>query len=118
MSGARPETVLKNARELGADLAGVQDVILSHNHGDHTGGLLHLRRELVRENPAALSRVGSHVATSSMRLRTTFKIKKPAGNRAQTTRRRAVIKCPVNWQRRAGARAGRLYRNAAGSLRR
>jgi len=44
-TGARPETVLKNARELKVDLSGVNDVILSHNHGDHTGGLVTLRRE-------------------------------------------------------------------------
>src|SRR5688572_19461426 len=55
-TGAHPDTVLKNARELGVDLAGIQEVILSHNHADHTGGLLHLRRELAKENPAALSR--------------------------------------------------------------
>ncbi len=36
-TGARPETVLRNARELNVDLAGIDDVILSHNHGDHTG---------------------------------------------------------------------------------
>jgi 7,8-dihydropterin-6-yl-methyl-4-(beta-D-ribofuranosyl)aminobenzene 5'-phosphate synthase len=33
---------------------------LSHHHGDHTGGLLTLRRELARKTPTALSRV--HVA--------------------------------------------------------
>jgi 7,8-dihydropterin-6-yl-methyl-4-(beta-D-ribofuranosyl)aminobenzene 5'-phosphate synthase len=33
---------------------------LSHHHGDHTGGLLPLRRELAGKSPAALSRV--HVA--------------------------------------------------------
>jgi 7,8-dihydropterin-6-yl-methyl-4-(beta-D-ribofuranosyl)aminobenzene 5'-phosphate synthase len=55
-TGAHPDTVLKNARDLRVDLAGVTDVILSHNHRDHTGGLLHLRRELAKENPAALSR--------------------------------------------------------------
>jgi 7,8-dihydropterin-6-yl-methyl-4-(beta-D-ribofuranosyl)aminobenzene 5'-phosphate synthase len=59
-TGARPETVLRNAEELRADLSDVTDVILSHNHADHTGGLLTLRRELMRRNPSALSRV--HVA--------------------------------------------------------
>lgn len=55
-TGARPNTVLENARSLGIKLAGVRDVILSHNHGDHTGGLLTLRRELAREAPDTLSR--------------------------------------------------------------
>lgn len=55
-TGARPETVLNNARELGIDLSGVTEVVLSHNHGDHTGGLLTLRRQLMKTNPAALSR--------------------------------------------------------------
>ncbi len=56
-TGAHPETVLRNARELKADLSGVREVVLSHNHGDHTGGLLTLRKELTAANPAALSRV-------------------------------------------------------------
>ena len=55
-TGAREETVLRNAREMKIDLASITDVILSHNHGDHTGGLLTLRRELRKTNPAALSR--------------------------------------------------------------
>jgi 7,8-dihydropterin-6-yl-methyl-4-(beta-D-ribofuranosyl)aminobenzene 5'-phosphate synthase len=59
-TGARPTTVLENARELGIDLSGVRDVILSHNHTDHTGGLVTLRRELSKANSIALSR--AHVA--------------------------------------------------------
>jgi len=60
-TGAREETVLRNAEELKVDLASVTDVLLSHNHGDHTGGLLTLRRALGAKNPSALSR--AHVAT-------------------------------------------------------
>jgi 7,8-dihydropterin-6-yl-methyl-4-(beta-D-ribofuranosyl)aminobenzene 5'-phosphate synthase len=56
-TGAYPQTVLNNAKELGIDLSGVRDVILTHNHDDHTGGLLTLRRELSKRNPDALSRV-------------------------------------------------------------
>ncbi|HEY7515558.1 MAG TPA: MBL fold metallo-hydrolase [Vicinamibacteria bacterium] len=55
-TGARPETVLQNARELGVDLAGVRDLVLSHNHPDHTGGLVTLRRQFMKKDPAALGR--------------------------------------------------------------
>ena len=55
-TGGRPETVLQNARELQVDLSNVTDVILSHHHGDHTGGLLTLRRDAMKRNPAALAR--------------------------------------------------------------
>ena len=45
-TGNKPETVLKNVKELGIDLSDVEDVFLSHNHGDHIGGLVTLRNEL------------------------------------------------------------------------
>lgn len=56
-TGLRPQTVLHNARELGLDLSDITDVVLSHNHNDHIGGLLTLRREFAKKNPKALSRV-------------------------------------------------------------
>jgi 7,8-dihydropterin-6-yl-methyl-4-(beta-D-ribofuranosyl)aminobenzene 5'-phosphate synthase len=55
-TGKFPETVLRNSRELGVDLSTIEEVILSHNHIDHTGGLVTLRRELSTSNPKALSR--------------------------------------------------------------
>jgi 7,8-dihydropterin-6-yl-methyl-4-(beta-D-ribofuranosyl)aminobenzene 5'-phosphate synthase len=54
-TGAMPDTVLKNAEQLKIDLSTVQEVILTHNHSDHTGGLLRLRRAMMKKNPAALS---------------------------------------------------------------
>lgn len=54
-TGFRPDTVLKNAKTLNVDLSDVQEVILSHNHLDHTGGLESLRREYRKINSSALS---------------------------------------------------------------
>ena len=54
-TGARSETVLNNARELKVDLTNVPDVVLTHNHGDHTGGLIALRQAVRAKNPAALA---------------------------------------------------------------
>ena len=59
-TGSHPDTVLQNARDLHVDLSGVQDVVLTHNHWDHVTGLLTLRREMMKQNPAAMSVV--HVA--------------------------------------------------------
>ena len=44
-TGLYPETVLRNAETLDVDLSCVTDVVLSHFHRDHTGGILTLLRE-------------------------------------------------------------------------
>jgi 7,8-dihydropterin-6-yl-methyl-4-(beta-D-ribofuranosyl)aminobenzene 5'-phosphate synthase len=59
-TGAHPDTVLQNARDLNVDLSDVREVVLTHNHWDHVTGLLTLRRAMMKQNPAALSVV--HVA--------------------------------------------------------
>ena len=67
-TGAHPDTVLRNAQALHIDLANVPDVILSHHHLDHTAGLVTLRREYARSNPAALGR--AHVGAGNLQSRT------------------------------------------------
>src|SRR4029453_317315 len=42
-TGAHPETVLQNARDLNIDLSDVNEAILTHNHWDHVRGLMPLR---------------------------------------------------------------------------
>lgn len=42
-TGSRPNTVINNAKELNIDLSDVEHVYLSHNHKDHTGGLINLK---------------------------------------------------------------------------
>lgn len=54
-TGAHPDTVLQNARDLKVDLSDVAEVVLTHNHWDHVRGLMTLRRELMKRNPSALS---------------------------------------------------------------
>lgn len=56
-TGAHDDTVQRNLRELGLDLSDVEMVILSHNHDDHTAGLLTLRRQFAGTSPKALSKV-------------------------------------------------------------
>lgn len=53
------DQVLANAERLGLDLSGVQDVVISHEHWDHAGGLPRLLRVLDSPRvwlPAAVSR--------------------------------------------------------------
>ncbi len=59
-TGSHPDTVLQNAYDLKIDLSDVKEVILTHNHWDHVSGLITLRKEMMKKNPAALSAV--HVA--------------------------------------------------------
>lgn len=59
-TGFRPDTVLRNAESLGIDLSGVREVILSHNHGDHTGGLVNLRQQMSAHDGEAMA--VAHVA--------------------------------------------------------
>lgn len=54
-TGANPDLVLANARTLGIDLSQVEEAVISHNHWDHVGGLVTLRRELSQKNPRAMS---------------------------------------------------------------
>ncbi len=54
-TGAHEDTVQRNLRELKLDLSDVELVILSHNHADHTTGLMTLRRQFAAANPKALS---------------------------------------------------------------
>ena len=56
-TGANEDTVLRNLSELGIDLKDVEIVVLSHNHADHTTGLLTLRRKLMAASPTAVSKV-------------------------------------------------------------
>ncbi|EIP96734.1 metal-dependent hydrolase, beta-lactamase superfamily II [Opitutaceae bacterium TAV1] len=57
-TGAHPDLVLENARTLGIDLTTIPEIIITHNHWDHIGGLLTLRKAVLDKNaPDALSRV-------------------------------------------------------------
>jgi 7,8-dihydropterin-6-yl-methyl-4-(beta-D-ribofuranosyl)aminobenzene 5'-phosphate synthase len=69
-TGAHTDVVLQNSRTLGIDLSTIPEVILSHNHWDHVGGLLTLRGSVLAKSPTALSRV--HVGEGIFYPRTSF----------------------------------------------
>lgn len=56
-TGAHDDTVQRNLKALGLDLSNVDLVVLSHNHDDHTTGLLPLRRQYMAASASALSTV-------------------------------------------------------------
>jgi 7,8-dihydropterin-6-yl-methyl-4-(beta-D-ribofuranosyl)aminobenzene 5'-phosphate synthase len=56
-TGMHSDVVLKNAATLKINLSDVPDVILSHSHFDHVGGLVTLRDSVRAKNPAALAMV-------------------------------------------------------------
>jgi 7,8-dihydropterin-6-yl-methyl-4-(beta-D-ribofuranosyl)aminobenzene 5'-phosphate synthase len=69
-TGKHTDVVLKNAKALDVDLSTIPEVVLSHNHGDHTGGLLTLRRAVMDKMPGSLS--VAHVGEGIFYPRTSF----------------------------------------------
>lgn len=58
-TGSRENTVLNNAKELNIDLNGIENVYLSHNHKDHTGGLINLKKKY--PNSFSVAHVGEGI---------------------------------------------------------
>jgi 7,8-dihydropterin-6-yl-methyl-4-(beta-D-ribofuranosyl)aminobenzene 5'-phosphate synthase len=54
-TGANDDTVQRNLKLMGLDLSDVEVVILSHNHADHTTGLMPLRKQFAAKSPKALA---------------------------------------------------------------
>tara|TARA_B100001057_G_scaffold237884_1_gene238178 strand:+ start:1123 stop:2064 length:942 start_codon:yes stop_codon:yes gene_type:complete len=44
-TGAKENTVLSNAKDIGIDLNGIDHMYISHNHSDHTGGILSIKKK-------------------------------------------------------------------------
>ena len=59
-TGNYPDTVLRNAKSLEVDLSCVTDIVLSHFHSDHNGGLIPLLENIRPKNSNAMRRI--HVA--------------------------------------------------------
>ena len=68
-TGFRENTVLENAESLNIDLSTIEHVYLSHNHMDHTGGLINLRENLMLINPKAMKYI--HVGKGILQERLT-----------------------------------------------
>ena len=66
-AGNYADTVLRNIRILDVDLSCVTDVVLSHWHPDHMGGLVTLFEDTRPKNPNAMKRI--HVAEGFFRSR-------------------------------------------------
>jgi 7,8-dihydropterin-6-yl-methyl-4-(beta-D-ribofuranosyl)aminobenzene 5'-phosphate synthase len=64
-TGGRGDLLLKNMTALGIDIEEVDLIVISHNHGDHTGGLLSFLSEQQREVTVYLP--GSTVSSSITR---------------------------------------------------
>lgn len=69
-TGAHADLVYKNTQTLGLDLTTIPEIILTHNHSDHVGGLLTLRNAVLPDHPDALAKV--HVAEGIFYPRTSF----------------------------------------------
>jgi len=66
-AGYRTDTVLRNINALDVDLSCVTDIVLSHYHQDHNGGLITLFEDVLARNPNAMRRI--HVAEGFFRSR-------------------------------------------------
>ena len=66
-TGNYADTVLRNIKALNVDLSCVTDIVLSHFHPDHVGGLVTLFEDTRAKNPNAMQRI--HVAEGFFRPR-------------------------------------------------